>query len=172
MYTMSKQEEGFTIIEALAAIGIISAAGMIVLGVLSSSIKGIDRARESLGLGAKLLLTDDLIRRKTGAVRLPYWERGFNIIEDNSSIQIPWYRGRAGDYLRFFWDEDSLSMETGSGEERETLVLLEGTDHIRIDILAGGEGIPYGLDIAYTYGGREYHTRTSFSSLPVQLGRP
>jgi hypothetical protein len=169
---MSKQEDGFTITEALTAIGIVSIAGMIVLSVLSSSIKGIDRSKDSLGLGIKLLLVDDLIRRKTGAVNIPYWERRFNLIEDACSIQIPWYRGRAGDYLRFFWDEYSLSMETKSGEEKETLLLLKEPDHINIDILAGESGIPRGLDIGYTYGGKEYHTRASFSSIPVQTGRP
>jgi type II secretory pathway component PulJ len=168
---MSKQEEGFTITEALMAVGIISIAGMIVLGVLSSSIRGIDRSKVRLGLGIKTLLVDDLIRRKTGAVNIPYWERRFTLIEDASSVQIPWYRGRAGDYLRFFWDEHSLSMETKSGEEKETLLLLKEPDRINIDILAGEGGLPQGLDISYTYGGKAYHTRASFSSVPVQTGR-
>jgi hypothetical protein len=169
---MSKGEDGFTITETLAAIGIISVAGMIVLAVLSSSIKGIEKAKGSLDFGMKLLPADDLIRLKAGAVRIPFWERRIGLIEDPSSLQIPWYEGRAGNYLRFFWDDHSLLMESGSGEEKETLLLLKTLDGVNINVLSGEEGIPRGLNITYTHNGKEYHTRASFSSIPVQAGRP
>jgi type II secretory pathway component PulJ len=169
---MSKGEEGFTITEALVSIGIISIAGMIVLGGLSSSIKGIDRAKDRLGFGIKLLWADELIRREAGAVTIPYWERRVDLMEDHDSIQVPWYGGRAGDYLRFFWDEYSLSMETKNGEEKKPTLIFTGLDHVSVSVLSGEGGIPRGLDIAYAYGGKEYRTRASFSSLPVQAGRP
>jgi hypothetical protein len=169
---MSNGEEGFTITETLTAIGIISVAGMIVLAVLSSSIKGIDTAKDNLDFGMKLLPADDLIRLKAGAVRIPFWERRIGLVEGPSSLQIPWYEGRAGDYLRFFWEDHSLLMESGSGEEKESILLFKTLDRVNINVLSGEDGIPRGLDITYTRNGKDYHTRAAFSSLPIQLGRP
>jgi hypothetical protein len=167
---MSKGEEGFTITEALTAIGIIAASGMIALGALSSSIKGIDRAKGGIEFGVKLLAADNLIRRKTGAVNIPFWERNIALIAEDTSIQVPWYGSMAEDYLRFFWDEHSLRMETESGGEKESVLLFRALDRIQVSALTDGDGIPYGLDVAYAYGGREYHTRAAFASSPVQGG--
>jgi hypothetical protein len=169
---MSKGEEGFTITEALTAIGIIAVAGMLVLGALSSSMKGIDRAKGGIDFGVKLLAADNLIRRRAGAVNIPFWERNVALIIQDTSMQVPWYGSMAEDYLRFFWDEHSLRMETEIGGEKESVLLFKALDRIHVSALVDEDGIPYGLDVAYAYGGREYHTRAAFASSPVQGGRP
>jgi hypothetical protein len=170
---MNKQEEGFTITETLMAVSIVSLAGMIALALLSVSDKGIEKLKENLDFAIRLLNTDALMRLNIGMIVIPFWEENVTFIEDNSSIQIPWYKVKSRDYLRFFWDEHSLGMESGNEKEKKSWFLIENPklEHISVSALINEEGLPYGLDIAYTYDKREYHTKASFGSWPVRRKR-
>jgi hypothetical protein len=169
---MSKHEEGSTILDTLMALGIIGLVGVIILSLLSSSVKGIERARENLNFGVKLLMVDELIRLNMMMINIPYWDRMAALIRDNNYIEIPWFSGKSRSYLRFFWDEHSLGMESGNDKREETWFLLEDLDHADVSVLFNEQKLPYGLDIAYTYNGTEYHTKASFGSCPVRRKRP
>jgi hypothetical protein len=156
------------------AVSIVSLAGMIALAILSISDKGIEKLKENLDFAIRTLIADELIRLNTGAIIVPFWEKNFTLIEDNTSIQIPWYKGKSRNYLRFFWGDHSLGMEAGNEKEKEPWFLIENSEleHISVSALTGEQGLPYGLDIAYTYNKKEYHTRASFGSRPFRRERP
>jgi hypothetical protein len=173
-YVINKKQDGYTITETLAAITLVSMAGMIALNVLSSSVKGMEKFKENLDFAIRTLLADEFMQLYTGAINIPYWERKVTLIEDNNSIQIPWYGGRSRQYLRFFWDEHSLGMETGNEREKDTWFLLKNPnlEHISVSALTDEEGVPYGLNIVYTFNKKKYHIKTPFGSGPVQRKRP
>jgi len=68
-------ERGFTLTEALAAIGIISILTALVLSFLSSSIASSARSKDTLFFFKDMLLADEKIRELAGEVVIPYWER-------------------------------------------------------------------------------------------------
>jgi hypothetical protein len=171
---MSKQEEGYTVTETLTAVSILSLVGMIIFSILPSSSKKIEEIKKTLDFTIELLLADGILRFNAERIRIPYWEEKVVLIEDNTSIQIPWYYGNSQHYIRLFWDDHSLGLETENGIKKLTWFFLESPEleQISVSALSDEKGIPYGLDLAYTYIKEEYHFKISFGSRPVQREQP
>jgi prepilin-type N-terminal cleavage/methylation domain-containing protein len=141
-------EQGFTILETLTAITIISLSALIMTGFLSSTLRLTGRVRDTLALSMDLLKADEQLRGETAAIAIPYWERRVNIVQTPSLMAIPWY----------------------GGEEGHVLELRIGGNfpHITgVNVLRDVNEIPYGLDIVYEYRGRTIYTSCCFSTLPV-----
>jgi hypothetical protein len=149
---LKHREQGFTILETLTAITIISLSTLIMTGFLYSTLKLTGRLRDTLALSVDLLKADEKLRRETAAITIPYWERRIDIVQTPSHTAIPWYGGEEGRAL-----ELNINGEYGN------------FPHITaVNILRDMHEKPYGLDIAYEHQGRIFHTTCCFSTLPVK----
>jgi hypothetical protein len=163
-------QSGFTGMETLIAMGVVSLVMIILALFLSSSAGAIQRAGDRALFGIKLLRADSLIRDRMGAVAIPYWENP--VLETGeSSVTIPWSRGEREGYVRLLAEEGALVMETGNKQKNERILLLSGLDGLEFSILRNEASAPYGVGVAYFLGQKSYHTLSAFSTIPVAGGR-
>jgi prepilin-type N-terminal cleavage/methylation domain-containing protein len=163
-------ERGFTLTEALAAIGIISILTALVLSFLSSSITSSARSKDTLFFFKDMLLADEKIRELAGEVVIPYWERVSELIPGNgTALEIPWYGGRKENVLRIQIDpQGRLSMNAPINGGPSTYTAPVSLTVNAADILRDGTGNPAGLRIRYDYRGKPCYTTAIFGSLPVR----
>jgi hypothetical protein len=162
-------EEGWTLTELLAAIGIMAAAGLIAARLLAPCAASLRTSQETLGRTAALIRADGLIREFAGTIAIPYWERQDRIIQGESSIEIPWYKGAAD--LRLILDcrEAGLVMAiAGPGFREETVI--GGFRVSALELIRGAEGLPFGLDLRGDFQGRDFRLTCAFGSFPLTGG--
>jgi prepilin-type N-terminal cleavage/methylation domain-containing protein len=164
----TKGEGGFTLLETLAAMGILSVLLSLIALSLSSSVTALRASADRLLFAARLLRADALIRSKVNEIAIPYWETP-SLEEDRSSLAIPWYGGRREASLRIETGGGRLIMETREGEKTETLTLLTGLEGAELSLLRDDLEIPWGIGVTYVYKQHSYHTWAAFSS--ISLGR-
>jgi prepilin-type N-terminal cleavage/methylation domain-containing protein len=157
---------GFTLMETLVAMGLVSLI-MIILGLsLSSSAGAMQKARDRALFGIKLLRADSLIRDRIGAVAIPYWETPAPETTE-ASVTIPWYQGERTAYVRLLAEGGTLVIETGNKQKNERMLLMSGLDGVEFSVLRNEGQVPYGIGVAYFQGQNSYHTLSAFSSLPL-----
>jgi hypothetical protein len=167
--TNDNSQGGFTLMEALVAVGVVSLVMIILALSLSSCAGAMQRAADRALFGIQLLRADSLIRDRIGAVAIPYWEKPA-LETEGSSVRIPWHQGEEKGYVRLFAEEGALVMETAGKGKTERILLVSGLDGVELSILRNGEGAPYGVGVACFRGQNSYHTLSVFSSLPITGG--
>jgi prepilin-type N-terminal cleavage/methylation domain-containing protein len=173
MRNKTNREGGFTLIETMAAVGIVS----IVLSVLSiaaaSSFRSVNGPVDFLLFGIKLLRADTLARSEIEAVSVPYWELNFDPVLQEQSLVIPWYGGRKADRLSLLFSQDGeLIMETDTQGKTTRKVLMNNLDDAVITLWKDEAELARGIDIMYRYHGRVYQTRSAFGASPLRRGLP
>jgi hypothetical protein len=164
--TNDNSQGGFTLMEALVALGTLSLVMIILALSLSSSAGAMQKAGDRAIFGIQLLRADSLIRNRIGAVAFPYWEKP--VLETGeSSVTIPWYQGEQQGYVRLFMEEGALILETLGKGKAERILLVSGLDGVELSILRNGESVPYGVGVACFRGQNSYHTLSAFASIPV-----
>jgi prepilin-type N-terminal cleavage/methylation domain-containing protein len=163
-------QSGFTMMETLIAMGVVSLIMIILALSLSSSAGAMQKAKDRSLFGIKLLRADSLIRSRIGEVAVPYWENPAPEMGE-SSVTIPWRHGERESYVRLLAEEGALVMETGDRQKKERTLLMSGLDRIEFSILRNEGSVPYGIGVAYIQGQNSYHTLSAFSSIPV-MGAP
>jgi hypothetical protein len=161
---------GFTMMETLIAMGVVSLIMIILALSLSSSAGAMQKAKDRSLFGIKLLRADSLIRNRIGAVVVPYWENPTPETGE-SSVTIPWRQGEREGYVRLLAEEGTLVMETGDKRKKERMLLMSGLDGVEFSILRNEGKVPYGIGVAYFQGQNSYHTLSAFSSIPI-IGAP
>jgi hypothetical protein len=166
-------EGGFTLIETMAAVGIVTIALSILSAAAVLSFRNTVDPVDFLFFGIRLLRADTLVRDKVEAVTVPYWDLNFDPAQQDGSLVIPWYGGRKEDRLVFYLSRDGeLIMETESRGKKEKQTLINKLESADISVWRDKAQIPRGIDILYRYQGRVYQTRSAFGSSPIGREMP
>jgi prepilin-type N-terminal cleavage/methylation domain-containing protein len=162
----NNSEDGFTLLETLAAMGIISIVLTSLAMTLPSSSAALEKSKKNLLFGVKFLRADTIIRKRVGAIAIPYWEHPI-LDTDSSSLTIPWYQGKQNVNLRLIAEGKTLLLETEGALEDEKITLIDGLDGSEISILRDDQKIPYGIGIVLFHNQNTYHSFSAFASHPM-----
>jgi prepilin-type N-terminal cleavage/methylation domain-containing protein len=170
---MNDREGGFTLIESMAAMGIISIVLSILSAAASFSFHRISGPVDFLLFSVKLLRADSLARSAIETVTVPYWELKFAAEAQDRSLIIPWYGGRKEDHLSFLVSQaGELIMETENHGKKSRQVLINNLESAEITLWKDEDHVPRGVDIDYRYKGRVYRTYSAFGSSPLWRNMP
>jgi prepilin-type N-terminal cleavage/methylation domain-containing protein len=173
MKNRTNREDGFTLIETMAAVGIVSIVLSVLVIATTLAFRRMSSPLDFLLFGVKLLRADTLARGGIEAVAVPYWEQNFDPILQEQSVVIPWYEGRKKDHLGLFFSQDGeLIMETKSQGGTKRQVLMNNLDDAKIIVWKDETEVPRGIDIIYRYHGRVYQTRSAFGASPLRRALP
>jgi hypothetical protein len=173
MRNKTNREGGFTLIETVAAVGIISIVLSVLAIAAASSFSRMNDPVDFLLFGIKLLRADTLARNGIEAVAVPYWELNFDPGTREQSLVIPWYGGRKTDRLGLLFSQDGeLIMETETQGKTTRQVLMNNLDDAAITLWKDETQVPRGIDIMYRYHGRVYQTRSAFGASPIRRDLP
>jgi hypothetical protein len=172
-----RDEAGFTLAEAAAAIAVLSVIAGLVAAFASGGLRSVERSRSASEMAAVLLRTEAALREAAAEVRIPYWERRAAIRVAEGQVEVPYFQGEADSFLRLDWDGRRLAIAGGAaaGDDGRSSggrsavrfpVAVRGVETFRAP---GGE--PRGLVVELEVRGRRCAIAASFGQGPLGLGR-
>ena len=161
---------GFTTLEAIVAILVVSIAGAALFAGVFTALRGMEKEKRTIIDASLILKTDRAIRDAVGKVRIPFWERDTAITITDDEANIPRYEGKRDCFLHIKWIDSKLSIQTQEKDEVLSTVNLTGLDDVSIELLTdtSTDKSPVGLDISWYIHDREYHTIAAFASAPLE----
>jgi hypothetical protein len=168
----NKQCEGFTVIEGIIALSIISVIGFITLSLPGSAARALNRSLGSLFFTFQVLKAETLVRDRVNAVQIPYWEKTVepdgDFYSETPWLSVPWYQGDPQGRLRIYGENRALFIETTLKGETEKRRLLENPDSFSLVIPRDYGGRPLGVGLSVTRRGRVFYIRAPFAGIPLK----
>ena len=133
----SSSEAGFTLIEVLVSVVVLSVVSASVYMSFSAIIKLIHIVPKAAEKNQKLLVLDTILRGQLGKVRFPFWIPEYDFTLDSEEAVLPYYEGQKDKYLYIGLVEDQIVMSTYIGEEmdEETSVYKAGPfEYVYFDV--------------------------------------
>jgi len=116
-----KNEQGFTLIEAITMIAVISVLGVVLWSGATLAMRAVDNMGSYLDGSSAFLQAENALREKCAAVRFPYWAGRCEVEIDETSASIPYYKGQKDSELRLEFKDHMLwvSIPKKDGDEGE-----------------------------------------------------
>ena len=137
-----KSEEGFTLLETLVAMVVLSALGVGVWAAVTVSEQSVARSRASSRAATQVLQVDDRLRACVSRVRAPWWMPAPSIQGDDGSWNIPYLDGDPDKSLAISWKTTELSIDDGGAVSR-----YPGFTSARLTSALDVDGRPYGVEL-------------------------
>ena len=142
----NKSKEGFTFIETIVSLAIITMICILLVFCYSSAIKGITKSREQVNSDLELIDFDTSLRKLINSISLPEWKNDYNFTYTSTSL--------------------FLEYVNGSSEYIETTI-NKNFQIKNCSVLFYDNEKPAGLKVSYSYKNKEYTCLELFSRIPV-----
>jgi prepilin-type N-terminal cleavage/methylation domain-containing protein len=168
---------GFTLLETLAALAVLSVAGLSVIAGANIVINALDTAKTRAVFTARLLYADERLRRAVGEIAIPYWEQaGYTTAKlamsaHGNTLELPWYQGKRDAVLRLYQRDTTLVLDIVTHEGCESIILHEGIESVELGLMLNADEQPCGMTMKLRMNSVEYHCLAAFATQP-QGGRP
>ncbi len=103
-----KSEDGFTFLEILVSLLLLSILGLILWSSLFNAQGLIGKILHEASFSAKVLQLDDFIVQAAQKIRVPFWVKEIEIQEEDGRMVVPWLNGNPEDFLVFQKQNDSI----------------------------------------------------------------
>jgi prepilin-type N-terminal cleavage/methylation domain-containing protein len=161
-------EEGFTLLETLVALVVLSVLGIGAWTAVSVAWRSVERVHAGSRAGAEVLRLDDRLRACAGRVRPPWWggEPVLEVVGDTWRVSC--LDGDPGTVLTLSWRDGVLSIDDGGTRTRH-----RGFADVELASARDGAGVPFGVELSCAADplGR-FTIIASFGGRTVQQGAP
>lgn len=138
----ARDDAGFTLVETLVAIAVLSVIGAALWTGFFSSTVGLERGMEAVRESGTALLVQELLSRELSRIRVPFWERepdGFTGEAD--ALTMPFADGEADAVLVLRAEEGALVLDRGGETVRIPVAGTPGLSFL------SGPGGPWGVAV-------------------------
>ncbi len=153
-------ETGSTALEALVALALLTIACTAIAVGARGGISSLRRAQTNAIASSSALRLDDAVREEAAKIRFPYWRKGIDIDEFESSVSVPWYGGDEEKRLILSIRDETFALSGG-----ECSRTIAGMRNGFIAAVKNGSGEPIGLEVRGTLGGRDIRVFAPFGSI-------
>ncbi len=160
--TSRDADGGFTLVEVIVGMAILSLLGVAVWGGTTAALRAVSRAHDAALGNARLLELDDRFRAAAFRIRPPWWESELAVEDSNDTWRIPFLDGAKDRFLVVSVKDGILSIDDGeiatqyagvttaslalekdeSGTPFAAALEVEGRDTGHLTILARLGGMP------------------------------
>lgn len=138
------KSSGFSYIEAIVSLLIISLVAVMIASVYSVSIKSLTNTRHKFKYSINHLKADEEIREFISSVDYPFWINEYKLDSSENSITVEYYKGIEGFTTKEFND----------------------VKIIECDFIRTSENEPVGIYVKYILNEKEYETKSLLASFP------
>ncbi len=140
-----KAYEGFTFIETLVSLTVITMICVMLVFCYSSAIKGITKSRKQVNSDLELIDFDTSLRKIINSISLPQWKKDYNFTYTSTSLFLEYVNG-SSEYI-----ETTINKNF---QIKNCFVIFYDNKK------------PAGLKVYYSYKNKEYICSELFSSIP------
>jgi prepilin-type N-terminal cleavage/methylation domain-containing protein len=141
-YRSRASEEGFTLLEVLVGMAILSLLGVGVWTAVTASFRSAERLQASALANAQILQIDDRLRDCTVRVRAPWWAEPPSIQAAEHTWRIAYLDGKPEKKLVVSWNDRVLSIDDGACVSR-----YPGYSSASLSAAVGADGRVFGLTL-------------------------
>jgi prepilin-type N-terminal cleavage/methylation domain-containing protein len=137
-------EEGFTLLEVLVGLVIISLLGVGMWTAVAVAWRSVERFRESARTGSLVLELDDRFRSCAARVRPPWWGGEPELRADgHATWRISCLDGDPGKTLTLSWRNGVLAIDDG-----ERIARYRGFTDVDLSPARDDTGMPFGVELS------------------------
>lgn len=119
VYHSKKPEDGFTFMEVLAGMAIMSILGVTVWMGFAAAVHLIHSVPVSVELVQSYMVLDTIVREYISRVKPPFWQPELDYYMDSTSVIFPFYEGVEDQFLQIEYLDNHLYLSTNAREEDE-----------------------------------------------------
>jgi prepilin-type N-terminal cleavage/methylation domain-containing protein len=136
-------EEGFTLLEVLAGLVVLSLLGIGVWTAVTVALRSVERFREGARAGSQALRLDDRFRACVDRVRPPWWGGEPEMRTEGHTWRISCLDGDPGKMLTLSWQDGVLTIDDG-----ERVMRYRGIVDADCAPAMDGTGMPFGAELS------------------------
>jgi len=114
-----RSDKGFTYIEMMVALIILSLVGVLVWQGITGAGKLLDKISVHSSTTVRLMQTEEAVRGLVGNIRIPFWMSVIELEEVEGEIAIPFYEGRSDTLLEIKYEDSFLIIGTRETDEEQ-----------------------------------------------------
>lgn len=163
------RNDGFTTVELLVAIALISIAGAALYAGLSVAVRTLGKADRTVKTAAQVAVIDNALRSHIGRIAIPFWETKYTGEITPETARIAWLDGIGDRSLSIKHADGRLTLTLDEGEESPRVINLSANHVTSITIFRfpDTEGQPAGLRFSIHTERRTFESVYLFTSLPL-----
>ena len=136
------KNSGFTLIETLVAITLVSLIGIPVFMVSSDTLSFTGKVKGLNRWNRELIQLERVLRKSVGEVQIPFWISDPELTEGNGTVTIPYWNSDADLSFEIKIADTVLNIATPEGS-----TVFKGYDGVEIDLLKDSRFRTIGLSI-------------------------
>ena len=117
-FSRARNEEGFTFLEVLVGLVILSFLGAALAGSVSAALRTALRIDASLRRSSRMLRIDDTLRSLAARVRTPYWAASHAVSTVEGELRVGWLDGDPDRRLSIGFHDGVLTIGDGESASR------------------------------------------------------
>jgi hypothetical protein len=145
-----KNDAGFTLIEAITMVGVLSLLGVVLWSGATLAMRAITDINLKIDITNKTLKAEYMIRDKCRAVKFPFWLKEPDMESGENDLKIYYYKGNKESTLNFSFKDDLLRItEHIENQDSESQDLQESYgpfSRVQFSMAEGPRGI-YGIRV-------------------------
>ncbi|MBN1687359.1 MAG: prepilin-type N-terminal cleavage/methylation domain-containing protein [Spirochaetales bacterium] len=139
-----RSDDGFTLIEVLVSLLILSIIGLVVWRGSILATRVLSTSTESSMATTKILQLDDSLRREIEKIQMPFWLREIKIEQTEHGITLPYYQGDPDNSLTIAAAGNYLDVSNSSREQAFRLGPFPG---LRVETAYDAQTNPIGVRV-------------------------
>lgn len=137
-----KNSSGFTLIETLIAITLVSLIGIPVFMIFSDTVTFTGKVKDLNHWNRELIQLERTLRKSAGEVQIPFWISDIELTEEADILGVPYWNGDVNLYLKIKIEDTLLTISTPEGS-----TVFNGYDGVEFDFLKDNGSRTIGLTI-------------------------
>ncbi len=138
----NKNNSGFTLVETLIAITLISLIGIPVFMVFSETLGFTEKIKDLNRWNKELIQLENVLRKSVAEVQVPFWISDIELTEGVDIIRVPYWNGDVNSVLEMQIEDTILKITTPRGS-----TIFKGYDGVEFDFLKDNGSGTIGLSI-------------------------